>query len=115
MKVKNISIQPINNKKFIRSLATSSGVLCGAGFETPAEALFLKKKLLVIPMKKQYEQFLNAAALNDIGVPVIKNLKPKNDSIIQSWIEHKQNIDVHYENNIQEIIDRILENHMDPR
>lgn len=115
LKVKNISIQPIHNENFIKSLATSSGVLCGAGFETPAEALFLKKKLLVIPMKKQYEQFLNAAALKDIGVPVIKNLKTKNDDIIQSWIEHKQNIDVHYENNIQEIIDKILENHIDPR
>jgi hypothetical protein len=32
-------------------------------FETPAEALFLGKKLLVIPMTGQYEQECNAAAL----------------------------------------------------
>lgn len=115
LKVKNVYIQPIHNERFIESMATSSGVLCGAGFETPAEALFLKKKLLVIPMKKQYEQHLNAAALKEIGVPVIKNLKPKNDEIIQSWLEHKQGIDVYYENNIQEIVDKILENHNNPR
>lgn len=111
IQTKNIRIQPIHNEKFIQSMVTSSGVLCGAGFETPAEALFLKKKLLVIPMKNQYEQHLNAAALKEIGVPVIKSLKEKNDEIIQSWLEHKQQIDVHYENNIQEIVDSILANH----
>lgn len=111
LKVKNIHIQAIHNERFIKSMVTSTGVLCGAGFETPAEALFLKKKLLVVPMKNQYEQHLNAAALKEIGVPVIKNLKEKNDGIIQSWLEHKQHIDVQYENNIQEIVDSILENH----
>lgn len=115
LKVRNIQIQPIHNEKFIQSMVTSSGVLCGAGFETPAEALFLKKKLLVVPMKNQYEQHLNAAALKEIGVPVIKNLKEKNDGIIQSWLEHKQDIDVQYENNIQEIVDSILENHKEPK
>src|SRR5690606_29024531 len=43
----NISISGINNEKFIMSMADSTGVLCGAGFETPAEALFLRKKLMV--------------------------------------------------------------------
>lgn len=111
LREKNISIQPIHNERFIASMATSSGVLCGAGFETPAEALFLNKKLLVVPMKNQYEQHLNAAALREIGIPVIKNLKPKNDVIIQSWLEHKQYTEVRYEDDIQDIVDQVLENH----
>ncbi len=72
---KNISVCPISNGPFIKSLVTCTGVLCGAGFETPAEALFLKKKLMVIPMKGQYEQQCNAAALKTMGVPVLKKLK----------------------------------------
>lgn len=112
LKVKNIHIQPIHNERFIESMASSSGVLCGAGFETPAEALFLKKKLLVIPMKNQYEQHLNAAALREIGVPVIKNLKAKHRDTIQSWLDHEQHIQVYYDNNIQEIVDQVLENHV---
>ncbi len=115
LKIRNIHIQPIHNEKFIQSMVTSSGVLCGAGFETPAEALFLKKKLLVVPMKNQYEQHLNAAALKEIGVPVIKNLNVNNDEIIRFWIEHKQSIDVQFENNIQEVVDSILENHREPK
>jgi len=45
--------------------------------ETPAEAIFLKKKLIVIPMKNQYEQAFNAKALEELGVPVLKTLKKK--------------------------------------
>lgn len=51
--------------------------MCGAGFETPEEALFLGKKLMVIPIKGQYEQQCNVAALKEMGVPVIKSLKTK--------------------------------------
>src|SRR5690606_2177753 len=85
----NIKIQPINNDNFIKSMASAEGVLCGAGFETPAEALFLRKKLLVIPMKNQYEQHLNAAALAELGVPVIKNIKSEYDAYVSNWINNK--------------------------
>ena len=42
-KEKNVYIRPINNEAFIESFINCTGVLCGAGFETPAEALYLKK------------------------------------------------------------------------
>lgn len=77
--VKNVNIKPINNNQFIKSFVSCSGILCGAGFETPAEALYMKKKLLVIPMKGQYEQQCNAASLSELGVVVIKSLKKKNN------------------------------------
>jgi uncharacterized protein (TIGR00661 family) len=108
---KNITIQPINNEAFTSSMASSSGVLCGAGFETPAEALFLQKKLLVIPMKNQYEQHLNAAALKSLGVPVIKSLKPKNEDLINDWLTRGIVIPVHYPDITQEIIDKVVKNH----
>ena len=110
--LRNVSVQPIANEKFIQSMATSAGVLCGAGFETPAEALFLRKKLLVVPMKNQYEQHLNAAALEELGVPVIKNLKSKNDVAIEAWLNSKQTIAVDYPDNTQAIIDQLLEVHL---
>ena len=81
----NIFIRPIENDAFIESLLSCTGILCGAGFETPAEALFLKKKLLVIPMKGQYEQQCNAAALALMNVPVLKSLKKKHLDKIKSW------------------------------
>jgi uncharacterized protein (TIGR00661 family) len=72
---RNVYVKPIESDSFEKSIAGSIAVICGAGFETPAEALFLKKKLLVIPMKGQFEQHFNGASLLDIGVPVIKKEK----------------------------------------
>ncbi len=109
--MRNVRVQPIANVAFIQSMASSAGVLCGAGFETPAEALFLRKKLLVIPMKNQYEQHLNASALEQLGVPVLKSLKPKNDIAIESWLNSKHKIVVDYPDCTQQIIDRLLDVH----
>lgn len=105
---KNVSVRPISNEAFLHSMATSAGVLCGAGFETPAEALFLKKKLLVIPMKGQYEQQCNAAALKSMGVPVLKSLKLKHAEKIAGWLQSGKVIDVNYPEMTEEIIDTLL-------
>ncbi len=66
------------------------GVLCGAGFETPSEALYLKKKLLVIPMKNQYEQQCNAMALKEIGVPVIYDFNIKSIKKLKDFTNNIQ-------------------------
>lgn len=94
--VGRLSVYPVNNEDFTISMATSSGVLCGAGFETPAEALFLEKKLMVVPMKGQYEQHFNAAALKQMDVPVLKKVKKKNLNKIEEWIETTSRVKVQY-------------------
>ena len=104
----NVTIEPIDNKSFIKSFETCTGMICGAGFETPAEALYLKKKLLVVPMKNQYEQQCNACALLELGVPVIKKLKDKHIQIVHEWISKEQLIPVEYADETEEIIDLIL-------
>lgn len=108
----NIHITPINNAAFIKSLVTSTGVLCGAGFETPAEALFLQKKLMVIPMKGQYEQQCNAAALKEMGVPVLKKLKMSKTEIINDWATSGELIEVDYPNITEQIIDEIFKKYV---
>lgn len=107
----NVHIQPISNDAFIKSMAESEGILCGAGFETPAEALYLRKKLLVIPMKTQYEQQCNAAALKDMGVPVLKFLSEKYQDIITGWLESSQRIEVDYPDITDQIIDDLFLKH----
>jgi uncharacterized protein (TIGR00661 family) len=108
---KNCWIRPINTFDFTGSFINCEGIVTGGGFETPAEALFMKKKLLVIPMKKQYEQQCNAAALKDMGVPVIKSLKKKHKQTIVDWINSKQQIEVDYKDNTVDILQTIIENY----
>lgn len=105
----NIEIYPVSNDGFIRSMTTSCGVLCGAGFETPAEAMFLGKKLLVIPMQNQYEQQCNAAALKGIGVTVIKKLKTKHIETLREWISSDFRIEINYPDITARIINQIFE------
>lgn len=106
--LKNISINPIDSAAFIQSMASSEGVLCGAGFETPAEALYLKKKLMVVPMKNQYEQHLNAAALEEMGVPVIPSLKRKFEFEMELWLNNVNRVHVEYLDNTFEIVENIV-------
>jgi uncharacterized protein (TIGR00661 family) len=104
----NVKINKINAELFSQSLATSHGVLCGAGFETPAETLFLGKKLLVIPMKRQYEQHFNAEGLKDIGVPVIPKLSKKYITAVRHWVENDLKIKVDFPDETQFIIDKLI-------
>ncbi len=104
----NVHVRPVSNEAFIESFISCKGVLCGAGFETPAEALFLKKKLMVIPMKGQYEQQCNAVSAAELGVPVIKSLKPKFEEEILKWTANPQLIEVDYPDITENIIDRII-------
>ena len=112
-RVKNINIQPIESKAFAKSLASCSGILSAAGFGTTAEALFLQKKLLVIPMKTQYEQHCNAAVLESMGVPVMKKLKKKYAGEIEDWLSMAKPITVDYPDLCEEIIDNILQDYED--
>jgi len=107
-KVRNVNIQPINNEKFVESMVSCTGMLCGAGFETPAEALFLQKKLMVIPMKGQYEQHCNAAALKDLGVPVIKSLKQKHIGSIEQWIRLEKKVMIDFPDLTAQVIDQLV-------
>lgn len=104
----NVDIRPINNEAFVRSMARSAGILCGAGFETPAEALFLQKKLMVVPMKGQYEQQCNAACLKSMGVPVIESLHRRHRAQLALWLDAGEPLQVNYPDNAADIAERIL-------
>lgn len=104
----NVNVCPVDNDAFVKSLTHCEGVLCGAGFETPAEALYMQKKLMVIPMKNQYEQHCNASALAALGVPVMPNFKKKQLPHIEQWINHAQAVEVNYPDITEEIIDLVL-------
>lgn len=109
----NISIVPVQNEAFIKSLSECKGALLGAGFEGPAEALYLQKKLLVVPMKRQYEQQCNAAALEQLGVPAIPTLSLKHFRTVNQWINSEEKLEMHFPRETASIaIERMLEDYI---
>lgn len=83
---RNITFLPVDKKFFNESLINCTGIITGAGFETPAEALKLGKKLMVIPITGHYEQQCNAAALEKIGIKKIDRLDDDFHSHFYPWI-----------------------------
>ena len=107
--VGRISVYPVSGVDFVESVVTSAGVLCGAGFETPAEVLHMNKKLIVVPMKSQYEQHCNAAALRKLGVPVLKKVKKKSIKKITKWIEGAKPLNISFPDVTAEAVQRAME------
>jgi len=72
----------------------STGVITGAGFETPAETLYLGKKLLALPIRGQYEQLCNAAALIKRNIPVLLKMDHTFHEHVSNWLSspHPQSL-----------------------
>ena len=103
-------VQPVNNQAFSAHMVFAGGVITGGGFETPAEALYMDKKLLICPISRHYEQLCNAAALEMEGIPVLYNLNPASlTKILSSWLYQPTAKFTIEENNISETIDYMLE------
>ena len=82
----NVVVHPIGNRPFLESMERSLGVLTGGGFESCAETIYLGKKLMSIPIQRQYEQLCNAAALEQLGVSVVYEIGRDFTKQLQTWI-----------------------------
>ncbi len=98
----------MSNEPFLDSFASCKGVICNAGFETCAEAMYLGKKLLAVPIQKQYEQECNAAALEKLGVTTIGSLKDKAEKIWH-WLEEGEVVRIDEIADPQKIVQKILD------
>lgn len=104
----NAEVFPINNEKFQHSLEKCCGFLTGGGFEGPAEALFLKKKVLAVPMKNQYEQQCNALAMENMGIPVVWK-ESEFLSKLKLWVNSENLINVNFPDETEQIIKSIFD------
>ena len=109
LSIGNIVFKPVDQENFVHSLASSNGFFCGAGFEGPAEALWLGKKVAVIPMKGQYEQHLNAVAIHEFGVPVFNELNHEIIPELTKWVEDSNTIEVDFPDQTSAILDRVIQ------
>ncbi len=105
----NVTVYPVNNGEFVRSPSGCEGILCNAGFETPAETLYLGKKLMVVPMRRQYEQQCNAEALERLGVPVVRDMGQGFENRLSDWLNSNFVYNANYKNNLALIVERILD------
>ncbi|MGB0861748.1 MAG: glycosyltransferase family protein [Saprospiraceae bacterium] len=104
----NVEIHPVSGVEWEKALESCEGAVMGAGFEGPAEALFLKKKLFIVPMKMQYEQQCNAASLKEIGVRVSWKITSKFEGELRDWLSNDKVVLVDYPDETAKIVERII-------
>jgi len=55
---------------FLADLAGARGVIASAGFSLISECMYLKKKMLLLPLAGQYEQIINAHYVQKLGLGI---------------------------------------------
>ncbi|MFA6262368.1 MAG: glycosyltransferase family protein [Bacteroidia bacterium] len=108
----SIEIKPVNNDLFIQSLEKCEGVITAGGFESVAEAMFLEKKVMVIPMYNQYEQQCNAVAAGIMGNTVVNKLDTRFHAELENWLNDGKPVQVHYPDQTNRIIEQIMKQHL---
>lgn len=106
----NISFLPVNKKLFNQSLINCTGIITGGGFETPAEALHLGKKIMTIPIRSQYEQQCNAAALEKLGVLKLKSIDNDFETHLYNWMNEGRVLKMDYSQTIPQCLEFLFEN-----
>jgi uncharacterized protein (TIGR00661 family) len=104
----NITFIPVDKNAFNESLINCHGIITGAGFETPAEALYLQKKILALPVRGQYEQQCNAAALQILGVKTISALDNNFATTFTAWLTNNTQKNICYTKNTKTIVDKMM-------
>lgn len=105
---KNITFYPINNKQFTSSMIRCYGLITAGGFETPAEAMYMNKKVLSIPIYGHYEQQCNAAALEKKGVMVLKKIDNNFASHFTEWIDNKSSVPLQLSHSTAQIVELLI-------
>lgn len=105
---KNTILRPISGDAFAKSFAGCKGMITSAGFETPAECLHHGIKVIVIPIQGQYEQLCNAAGLEFLGVPVLKQLNEEAKPLIKKWLKKPNRTPRNYPDQTREILEELL-------
>jgi uncharacterized protein (TIGR00661 family) len=108
-KYKNLTLHPIDNKTFTNSLIQCHAIITAGGFETPAEALYLKKKLLSIPILKHFEQECNGAAMKKLGVTVIEKIDKNFNQVFTEWVQAENKTQFTLTHSTEEIVNLLMQ------
>ena len=106
---KNITYYPINDRQFTSSMIRCFGIITAGGFETPAEAMYMNKKVLSIPIMNHYEQACNSVALEKKGVMVLKKIDQNFAQYFNQWIHVKNPIKLNLTHTTAQIVDILIQ------
>lgn len=92
----NLSFYPRSDVRFIEELGGASWVLTNGGYTLISEALYLGKPVFSLPLAWQFEQWLNARYLQDLGYGLmcddLRQFEPKIREFLGQLGRYRENI-----------------------
>ncbi len=82
---KNCIFKKRSTEGFLADLAGARGVIASAGFSLISECLYLRKKMLLLPVAGQYEQIINAHYIQKLGLGI--SAETLDETIIAQFFE----------------------------
>ncbi|MGD2095827.1 MAG: glycosyltransferase family protein [Phycisphaerales bacterium] len=70
LEYKNCIFKERSTEGFLSDLAGARGVIASAGFSLISECMYLRKKMLLLPLTGQYEQIINAHYIQKLGLGI---------------------------------------------
>ncbi len=104
----NITFIPVQKHLFNKSLINCQGVITGGGFETPAEAIHLGKKIMAVPIGGQYEQMCNAAALKGMGIMTLDKINGNFKYDFEKWMNDYKPVQLDYGKSVERSMERLF-------
>lgn len=80
----NLLWRPFSEPAFIEDLRTARAVVSGGSFTLMSEAVYLHKPMLAVPVKRQFEQLLNARYLERLGYGAAAELI--DDAVLEGFL-----------------------------
>jgi uncharacterized protein (TIGR00661 family) len=107
----NLEFKPFNESEFFEDIQNSRAVITNGGFTLISEALYLKKPVLSIPVKGQFEQILNAIYLEKLGYGEFHE-EINNDNLkkfLNNLSKYQENLEDYNGGNSQEVILELID------
>ena len=105
VQIGNVTLKPYSNKYFKEDLIACNGLITNAGFQLPAEAIYLGKKILCKPLTGQPEQEHNAKTLKRLQHATVCSEFTKEK--IELWIRNGKQKKKLYNESIDLMIEMI--------
>lgn len=101
-----VRLKKPSRQGFLNDLQNCSGVIANAGFELSSEALTMGKKLLLKPLKGQFEQASNAETLRQMGLATV--MDSLDEEVIDAWLLQGNNEAINYPSDPAPVVDWLL-------
>jgi len=102
----NLRFKNFNEDEFFQDLAQARAVIANGGFTLISEALYLGKPVLSVPVKKQFEQILNAIYMDRLGYGEFHQDLEEEDiaNFLSRLEEYRKNIDRNFQHDNNQAI-----------